>query len=78
LSDQFTALSTECSAEEVEAYALSLQEQCRGLLTELEEFQAHLKERKIEKDVEIKPFRNAVQAEMKTLNKVTLFLPPHY
>lgn len=75
ITQGMAALATNCSAEEVEAYALSLQKQCRDLLDELEQYQAYLKQKRVESTVEVRHFKNSVQSEMKLLDKVnyTLF-----
>ena len=71
LPEQMAALSTNCAAEEVEAYALSLQKQCRTLLSELEEYQAYLKHKHVENNVEVRHFKNAITSEMKLLDRVS-------
>lgn len=49
---------------------------CHALLHELEAFRTFLVERKQEHPVEIRQFRNAVQSELKSLEKVRAFTPP--
>lgn len=55
---------------EVEAHAFSMQQRCRDLLNELEEYQAYLKQLKKESSVELRTFKGGLQAEMKLLNRV--------
>lgn len=43
---------------------------CHALLTELEAFRTFLVQRKNEQTVEIRQFRNSVQSELKSLEKV--------
>ncbi|KAL8737992.1 MAG: hypothetical protein Q9181_001174 [Wetmoreana brouardii] len=50
--------------------AEDLVRRCRELLTELESFQEYLIEHKREHEVEFKPFRNTVTAELKSLEKL--------
>ncbi|PVH89633.1 hypothetical protein DL98DRAFT_543311 [Cadophora sp. DSE1049] len=47
-----------------------MQRRCQVLLEELKQFQAHLRELKKETKVEIKIFKNNVQAELRCLNKL--------
>jgi len=68
------ALHTESTAEEVAAYAVSLQKQCRTLLNELEEYQAYLKHKRVENNVEVRQFKNSITSEMKLLDKVSHFI----
>ena len=47
-------------------------EQCHGLLHELEEFQDFLVEQKKEHTVELRQFRNSINSELKSLQKVLI------
>ena len=49
---------------------------CHNLLHELEEFRTFLTQHKKEHTVEIRQFRNSVQSELKSLEKVPLPAPP--
>lgn len=51
--------------------AEALVKRCHELLDELEKFRQYLAERKREHTVELKPFRNSVVAELKSLEKVS-------
>ena len=44
---------------------------CRGLLKELEQFQEYLREWNKEQTVELRPFRNSIQSELKSLERVS-------
>ena len=44
---------------------------CRGLLNELKVFQEYLEQQKREHSIEIKPFRNSITAELKSLERVS-------
>lgn len=77
LSDKMAPLSMGGSSADVEAHALAMQERCRDLLSELEEFQAYLKQQKKESSVELRTFKGGLQAEMKLLDKVCLSLFRH-
>jgi hypothetical protein len=78
LDDDFNgrmfALEISASAEETERMATRMQQRCKLLLSELEEFQAYLKVQKKEKRVEVRAFKTGLHAEMKLLNKVRLLL----
>lgn len=50
--------------------ATRMQQRCSLLLEELEQFQAHLKQQKKEKRVEMRAFKTGLYAEMKLLNKL--------
>lgn len=67
-------LDISATAEETERMATRMQNRCKLLLEELEQFQAHLKLQKKEKRVEVRAFKTGLHAEMKLLNKVNL--PP--
>jgi len=77
LADKMGPLSIGGASDEVEAHALAMQQRCRDLLNELEEFQAHLKQQKKESSVELRTFKGGLQAEMKLLNRVG-FAPPSF
>jgi hypothetical protein len=47
-----------------------MQERCRILLNELEQFQAYLKKQRKEHTVELRTFKSGLQAEMKLIDKV--------
>ncbi|KAL5328973.1 hypothetical protein ACEPPN_002482 [Leptodophora sp. 'Broadleaf-Isolate-01'] len=51
--------------------AFDMQTRCQILLEELGQFQAHLRELKKETRVEVKGFKGGLQAEMKSLDKLT-------
>ncbi|RDL39708.1 Uncharacterized protein BP5553_04048 [Venustampulla echinocandica] len=53
-----------------EALALDMQQRCRLLLNELEQFQAYLKERNKANNVELRTFKGGLQAEMKLIHKL--------
>lgn len=78
LDDNFNgkmiALEISASAEDTELMANRMQQRCKLLLSELEEFQAYLKLQKKEKRVEVRAFKTGLHAEMKLLNKVGLLL----
>lgn len=65
------ALTIGGPSAEVEVHALAMQQRCRDLLNELEEYQAHLKQLKKESSVELRTFKSGLQAEMKLLNRVS-------
>lgn len=65
-------LDISASAEETEQMATRMQQRCKLLLDELEQFQEHLKQQKKEKRVEMRAFKTGLHAEMKLLNKVGL------
>lgn len=50
--------------------AFDMQKRCRLMLEEVEEFQAYLKEQKRPNVVELRIFKNNLQAELKILDKV--------
>ncbi|KAH6680790.1 hypothetical protein B0J14DRAFT_471198 [Halenospora varia] len=58
--------------EEIDAQKLAsdMQQRCRTLLQELEQFQAHLKQKKKQNDVELRTFKTGLQAEMKLIDKL--------
>lgn len=58
--------------EEIDAQKLAsdMQQRCQTLLQELEQFQAHLKQKKKQNDVELRTFKTGLQAEMKLIDKV--------
>ena len=70
-----TSEATSILDEEVDAGKLAseMQERCRILLKELEQFQAHLKRQRKENTVEVRTFRSGLQAEKKLIDKVTVF-----
>lgn len=68
------ALEISASTEETEKMATRMQQRCKLLLSELEEFQAYLKLQKKEKRVEVRAFKTGLHAEMKLLNKVRSLL----
>lgn len=47
-----------------------LVQECRGLLSEIEQFERFLKERRRENIVELKPFQNSVRSELRSLENV--------
>jgi hypothetical protein len=53
-----------------ERLALDMQERCSVLLEELEQFQAYLKEKKKEAQVEVKGFKNDLRNELKRIRNV--------
>ncbi|KAG9230072.1 hypothetical protein BJ875DRAFT_473224 [Amylocarpus encephaloides] len=57
---------------EVDAQGLAseMQERCRTLLSELEEFSQYLKAQRKENTVELRTFRNGLQSEMKLIDKL--------
>ncbi|KAL8705689.1 MAG: hypothetical protein Q9201_001209 [Fulgogasparrea decipioides] len=68
-------LPNKSSLSEGANIAEDLVRRCRELLTELESFQEYLAEQKPEHEVELKPFRNTVTAELKSLEKLRLADP---
>lgn len=58
--------------EEPEPSASDLLERCETLCDELDQFQQYLVEHKKDKDVELRHFRNSVQAELKLIQKVEI------
>ncbi|KAL8712102.1 MAG: hypothetical protein Q9220_003536 [cf. Caloplaca sp. 1 TL-2023] len=58
------------SSNEGPTFADELIARCTELLNELEAFQEHLVNYKRSKSVEVKPFRNSVASELKTLGKL--------
>ncbi|KUJ22127.1 uncharacterized protein LY89DRAFT_608889 [Mollisia scopiformis] len=75
LDEKILALDISASAEETQAMATRMQQRCKLLLEELEEFQAHLKQQKKEKRVEVRAFKTGLYAEMKLLNKLAVSDP---
>jgi len=67
------ATSVTKSGNEIDGYALALnmQQRCRLLLDELEQFQAYLKEEGKEHSAELRALKTEVQSEMKVLDKVS-------
>ncbi|KAL8949841.1 MAG: hypothetical protein Q9222_004081 [Ikaeria aurantiellina] len=61
---------TGSSSNEGTLFADDLIKRCTGLLKELEAFQEHLVKCKRNRSVEVKPFRNSVASELKTLEKL--------
>ena len=57
---------------DAEKLATEMQRRCRQLLSELEQFQAHLKKQRREHTVELRTFRSGLQAEMRLIDKVLL------
>ncbi len=51
---------------------------CHALLNELEAFRTFLVQRRKEHTVEIRQFRNSVQAELKSLEKVSTLISPFF
>jgi hypothetical protein len=62
------------SATETERDASDLRQRCQLLLDELEQLQLYLKQQKKENSVELKSFKNLVQAEVKLLDRVGIVL----
>jgi hypothetical protein len=60
------------SPTDVELHAIDMQQRCRKLLDELEEFQAYLRQQNKENSVELRTFKGGLQAEMKLLDKVSI------
>jgi hypothetical protein len=58
-------------AAEVEKLASDMQQRCRVLLDELEQFHSYLKRQRRENHVELRTFKSGLQAEMKLLDKVS-------
>lgn len=58
--------------------AEELVKRCDKLLGELEAYQSYLAQNKQGHNVEVKPFRNSIAAELKSLEKVSDFLNPSY
>ena len=52
------------------ALALDMQNRCRFLLDELEQFEGYLKEQGKDKTTELRPFKTEVQAEIRSIDKV--------
>lgn len=71
-TESTTAASAPQATFEVdpETLALDMQQRCRLLLDELEQFQAYLRERKKANNVELRTFKSGLQAEMKLIDKV--------
>ena len=68
-STVFTFASDDIDAEKL---ATEMQRRCRQLLSELEQFQAHLKKQRREHTVELRTFRSGLQAEMRLIDKVPI------
>ncbi|TVY33396.1 UPF0415 protein-like protein, partial [Lachnellula subtilissima] len=66
------ATSVTESGNEIDGHALALdmQQRCRLLLDELEQFQAYLKEEGKEHSAELRALKTEVQSEMKVLDKI--------
>ncbi|KAF4636789.1 hypothetical protein G7Y89_g1289 [Cudoniella acicularis] len=60
------------NADEIDAEKLAseMQQRCRTLLAELEQFQAYLKQKRKEHGVELRTFKTGLQAEMKLIDKL--------
>lgn len=58
--------------------AEELVKRCDKLLAELEAYQSYLAQNKQGHSVEVKPFRNSIAAELKSLEKVSDSLDPSY
>ena len=52
-----------------------LLDKCRDLLSELEQFREYLAERNTEQTVELRPFRNSIQSELRSLERVVTQSP---
>ncbi len=63
--------TTDRSSVQGAILAENLVERCQELLNELEAFQKYLRECKQEQSVELKPFRNSIAAELKSLERVS-------
>ncbi len=57
---------------EIKKLAADMQQRCRLFLDELEQFQAYLKDQRMEKHVDLRIFRSGLQSEMKMLDKVSI------
>lgn len=57
---------------EVSKLAADMQQRCRLFLGELEQFQAYLKDKKNENQVELRTFKAGLQTELKTIDKVSI------
>ncbi len=62
------------SAAETVQHAIEMQQRCRLLLQELEQFSDYLREQKRENAVEFRTFKGGLQSEMKLLDKVGTLL----
>lgn len=63
--------TTDVSSVQGAVIAEDLVKRCHELLNELEAFQKYLQGSKQEETVELKPFRNSVAAELKSLERVS-------
>jgi hypothetical protein len=60
----------EVTASQIRTLALGMQQRCRSLLDELQQFHDYLKAQKREKAVESKLFANRLKSEMKVIDRV--------
>ncbi|KAH8672736.1 hypothetical protein BGZ60DRAFT_563139 [Tricladium varicosporioides] len=67
LVDGSTGDGAEIDAQKL---ASDMQQKCGTLLQELEQFQAHLKQKKKQNDVELRTFKAGLQAEIKLIDKL--------
>lgn len=72
VSDSVTEVASEIDHERLGA---EMQERCRILVAELEEYQEYLKKHRKETAVELRTFRSGLNAEMKLINKVCFLSP---
>ena len=68
-------MTTNTSQSEGAILISDLLQKCHALLDELNQFCAFLVDRKKEHAVEIKPFRNSVLSELRSLEKVRFYTP---
>lgn len=61
----------EDAASQIRILALDMQQRCRVLLEELQQFHDYLKQQKREKAVESKLFGNRLKSEMKVIDRVS-------
>jgi hypothetical protein len=72
LNGGLAALDVSDLSAEVGRLAVDMQQRCRILLEEVEQFQSHLKQQRRENQVELRTFKSSLQAEMKLLDKVSI------
>ena len=70
LNDPINGLPSETSIESSEVIALGLQSRCHTLLTELEDFEAFIKNQHAEDPIELRVFKNDVQKELYLIERL--------
>jgi len=72
LHEEVASLKLSGHSTEAKSDALYMQQRCQQILSEVEQFQSHLRKLKKDTGVESRVFKTGLQAEMRLLDKVNI------